>query len=302
MYLSIGGIEQWVQIGGELDRPILLYLHGGPGGSSRPAAAAWRSWEQYFRVVHWDQRGTGLTFKRNGDALTGSLTIDRMVRDGIELARFLKTRFSGSKIVLVGHSWGSILGIQMIRCWPELFAAYVGTGQVVNMRRNEQVNYAKQLTQAEAANNENALEALRALGPPPYAERGSIRVLREWADKLAPGYGDDVRPVPNPLPADFTTEDRNWLIRGFHFSGNELFGELGAIDLPSLGLEFDVPIFFFEGTADQQTPIELAEEYLGQIIAPKKAFVRFEGYHHFFVMNRPNEFLSALIRYVLPDL
>jgi pimeloyl-ACP methyl ester carboxylesterase len=233
------------------------------------------------------------------NTFTNFLTIARMVEDGIELVEFLRSRF-GAKVVGVGHSWGSVLGIHMIRQRPDLVAAYVGTGQVVNMRRNEDVNYTRQLAQAYAANNRSAVDALSALGPPPFAQRDGIRVLREWADKLAAGTGDDVRPRPSPLPADFSADDRDWLMRGFHFSGNQLFDKLSAVDLPLFGLDFQVPVFFFEGTDDQQTPVELAEEYFSKITAPVKAFVRFEGCHHFVVMNRPDDFLAELVRHVLP--
>ena len=82
MYVTIGGIEQWIRIGPTgPERPVLLYLHGGPGGTSVPAAAAWKAWEDHFTVVHWDQRGAGRTFARNGESGCGSLTIERMIQD-----------------------------------------------------------------------------------------------------------------------------------------------------------------------------------------------------------------------------
>ncbi|HEY1724783.1 MAG TPA: alpha/beta hydrolase [Steroidobacteraceae bacterium] len=88
--------------------------------------------------------------------------------------------------------------------------------------------------------------------------------------------------------------------QGAEFSRRQLLGELNEIDLPSLGTSFGVPIFFFEGTHDPQTPIELAEEYLASISAPHKGLVRFEGCHHFVVFNRPDLFLHALLAHVRP--
>jgi pimeloyl-ACP methyl ester carboxylesterase len=300
MYLSSGGIEQWVQFSGDNPgNPILLYLHGGPGGSSRPAAAAWKPWERHFRVVHWDQRGTGLTFKKHGEALAGTLTTERMVRDGIELVEYLRSRF-GAKLVLVGHSWGSVLGLHMIRRNPDLFAAYVGTGQVVNMRRKRESNYETALAQALASNNEEALAALREIGPPPFVRRESMSVLLQWADKLARGSGDEVRPHLRPIAPDFSAEDRDWLMRGASFSREQLEPELALVDLPSLGFDFSVPMFLFHGTDDSRTPLDQAEAYFSQIKAPYKEIVRFEGCHHFVVMNRPDDFLAALVRHVLP--
>lgn len=167
MYTSIGGIEQWIEIGSESsDNPVLLYLHGGPGGSSSLAASAFKPWERHFTFVHWDQRGAGRTFARNGETGCGKLTIERMIADAVEIAEFLVNRLGRKKIILLGHSWGSVLGIHLVKRRPELVAAFVGTGQVVNMRRNEECNYTRQLAQARDSGNAAALAALEDIGPP----------------------------------------------------------------------------------------------------------------------------------------
>jgi pimeloyl-ACP methyl ester carboxylesterase len=301
MYIPIGGIDQWIQIGKpEAEHPILLYLHGGPGGTSVPAAAAWKPWEDHFTVVHWDQRGAGRTFRRNGEIGCGPLTLDRMVGDGIEVAEFLIANTRKAKVLLVGHSWGSALAVHMLMRRPELFSAFVGTGQLVNMRRNEEYNYRRQLEQAERLGNQEAVQVLRGIGPPPFSDWSSLMTLREWADRLAEGDGDSVQPRPSPMAADFTPDEIPAMLKGAEFSRKELFEELKAIDLPSLGLTFDVPIFFFQGTCDQQTPMELAEQYFASVVAPHKEFVRFEGCHHFVVMNRPEAFLRELLMRVRP--
>jgi pimeloyl-ACP methyl ester carboxylesterase len=301
MYVPIGGIDQWIQIGyGRAGLPVLLYLHGGPGGTSVPAAAAWKPWEEHFAVVHWDQRGAGRTFRKNGEAGCGRLTVDRMVEDGIEVAEFLIGHLQQPKILLVGHSWGSALAVFMLKRRPELFSAFVGTGQLTNMRRNEEYNYRRQLQQAEQRGNQDALQALRTIGPPPYSEFSSLLTLRECTDRLTGGDGDPLQPRPTPIAADFTAEEVPALQQGAAYSRNELLEELNAIDLPSLGPAFAVPIFFFEGTHDQQTPIELAEEYFSTISAPSKGLVRFAGCHHFVVMNRPDLFLRELLTHVRP--
>jgi pimeloyl-ACP methyl ester carboxylesterase len=300
MYVPIGGIDQWIQFVDTPDHPVLLYLHGGPGGTSVPAAAAWKAWDEHFTVVHWDQRGAGRTFRKNGEAGCGPLTVDRMINDGVEVAEFLIATLHRPKVLLVGHSWGSALAVHMLKRRPELFSAFVGTGQVVNMRQNEEYNYRRQLEQAERAGNQEAVQVLRAIGPPPFSDRSSLKTLREWADRLAEGDGDSVQPRPSPRSADFTADEVPTMLKGAEFSRRELDQDLQAIDLPALGLTFDVPMFFFEGTCDQQTPMELAEQYFASIVAPHKEFVRFEGCHHFVVMNRPVDFLRELVLRVLP--
>lgn len=302
MYVPIGDIDQWIQFGGAPDAPILLYLHGGPGGTSVPVAAAWRPWEEHFTVVHWDQRGAGRTFARNGEAGCGRLSIRRMVADGLEVVEFLAAHLGRRKVVVVGHSWGSVLGIHMVRQRPELFAAYVGTGQLVNKRRNEELNYRRQLAQAQNCGNTEALAALRTIGPPPFSDRDALKVLRRWADVLADGDGDSVQPRPTPIAPDYSRDEVPDLMRGAEFSRRELYEELETVDLTSLGLTFDLPFFLFHGTCDQATPIEPAQEYWAAIEAPHKEFVRFEGCHHFVVFNRPRDFLGELVARVIPRL
>lgn len=302
MYISIGGIEQWIQMRGAPQAPILLYLHGGPGGTSVPAAEAWRPWEECFTVVHWDQRGAGRTFARNEESGCGRLTVNRMVADALEVLAWLTATLGRRKIVIIGHSWGAVLGVHLIRRRPDLVSAYVGTGLLVNERRNEELNYRRQMRQAQASGNEEALIALRAIGPPPFADRAALKILRQWADVLAEGDGDPVQPRPTPIAADYARDEVPALMRGAEFSRRELHDELEAVDLPSLGLTFDIPFFLFHGTCDQQTPIELAEEYFAAIEAPHKEFVRFEGCHHFVVMNRPHDILRELLARVVPYL
>ncbi len=295
MYTPIGGIEQWIQIDGDNpDNPVILFLHGGPGASTRMAAAAWKSWERYFTVVHWDQRGAGKTFERNGPEGCGQLTLERMIADGIEVAEFLRAHLRKDKIILLGHSWGSALGVHMVKRRPKLFAAFVGTGQLVNWPRNEAFNYARQLQWARAAGNDAALAALNEIGPPPHRDPNKLRVLREWADVLVPGKGDVVNPRP-PIPSgDFSAADRDALMKGFIFTVSQLYEELCAIDLPALGLDFEIPMFCIMGEYDQQTPMELAKDYFASITAPRKQFVQLYDCHHFVVMNRPDDFLRPL--------
>lgn len=303
MYVEIGGIEQWIEICGDnAANPVLLLLHGGPGGSTRMAAAAMKAWEDHFTVVHWDQRGAGRTLMRNGETGCGTLTIERMIADAVEIAEFLVTQLGTNKLVLLGHSWGSVLGTHVSKRRPDLVAAYVGTGQVVNMRRNEEINYRREAAQAHAASNSEAIAALNELGPPPYDDIGSIRVLREWADVLADGTGDDPHPRPPARPTNLTPDDVSALMAGFVFSGVQLFGELIDVDLAALGPDFQVPMFCFMGTHDQQTAIEPAEAWFDGINAPQKAFARLKGCHHFAVMNKPDAFLDLLLEHVLPVL
>ena len=301
MYVSIGGIEQWIRSGAAApDHPVLLYLHGGPGGAASPLSGAFRPWEAHFTVVLWDQRGAGRTFARNGAAGCGPLSLERMVCDGVEVCEYLIQQLGKPRILLVGHSWGAALGIHLLKRRPELFSAFVGTGQLVNMRLNEEYNYRRFLELAGRAENGEALEALRGIGAPPFAEPGALRTLREWSNRLAEGEGDGVQPRPAAPATDFRKEEVLAMMEGAEFSLRQLYADLTAIDLPSLGVTFPVPMFFFHGDCDQQTPVEIVEDYCNSIEAPHKELVRFPGCHHFVVMNRPNAFLDELLVRVRP--
>src|SRR5687767_1627950 len=128
-FVPLGGIEQFVTIrGDDRSNPVLLHIHGGPGWAFAAFTAEFAPYEADFTVVQWDQRGSGCTFGRHGEA-TPELTLDRLASDGIELAGHLRSRLGGPKIIVLGHSFGSIVAIEMVRRAPEQFVLYVGTAQ-----------------------------------------------------------------------------------------------------------------------------------------------------------------------------
>ena len=181
MYVNIGGIDQWIQIRGQdRNNPVLLCLHGGPGATWLPLTALFLPWEKEFTVVQWDQRGAGRTLAATGSAVADTMSIDRMAQDGIEVSEFLRSRLHQDKIILFGHSWGSILGIHMAMQRPDLFYAYVGTGQAADMQRSTQIGYAYILEKARAAGDKQALKELENIGPPPYDSMDKVEVHFKW--------------------------------------------------------------------------------------------------------------------------
>jgi proline iminopeptidase len=163
-FLTIGGIEQWVTIRGDDDRhPVLLLLHGGPGDVQSPFVSSYAPYEKDFVLVQWDQRGAGRTFAKNGAA---GLTRERLIADGIDLAERLHKRFFGAPLILLGHSWGSIIATGMAQQRPDLFAAYVGTGQAVSWADTVQFQFDFLKRRYLEKGDRARLAALEAIGKP----------------------------------------------------------------------------------------------------------------------------------------
>src|SRR5688500_17553678 len=130
-FVTIGGIEQWITIKGtNTDNPVVLFVHEGPGNAmSAYADSMYSGWENELTLVQWDQRGAGRTYGRSGAGIASTLTLERMTKDGIEVAEYLTRHLHEERIVLVGNSWGSLLGVNIVKKRPDLFHAYVGTAQ-----------------------------------------------------------------------------------------------------------------------------------------------------------------------------
>jgi pimeloyl-ACP methyl ester carboxylesterase len=307
LFVDIGGAQHWITLRGQ-DRanPVLLVLHGGPGSAIAGLAPAFVPWEREFTVVQWDQPGAGRTFRAANRTLPRDLSVEGLARDGIEVAEWLRARLGKDKIVLVGWSWGSILGVHMVKARPDLFAAYVGTGQVVAMQDGEALAYASVLAKARQRADDDAIGELEAIGAPPYTALTEIAVQRKWATQYEVGRGLEAAFVlpqlfaPRTTFADIYDLALATAASGEHFVGSTMTGPMTQIDLRLLGPEFSVPMFVVQGVEDDFTPAELSRAWLDTVSAPQKAFVPIEGAGHFALTEHREEFLRALRERVRP--
>jgi len=307
MYVPIGGINQWITIRGQnRDNPVVLFLHGGPGTPTNlldfPFATAWTP---AFTLVQWDQRGAGKTFGSGGTA-AAYMTIDRMAQDGIELARFLREHLHKDKIIIVGHSWGTILGIHMAKAHPDLFYAYVGAGQVVNAQENEALNYARVLDKAKALGDTKAVAELQASGPPPYPAMKALTTQRIWAQTYEHADSYETAGQASSLYAPgYSIVDLYHAIQSIRFTldtfiGPSMSGPVMKVDLNALGPDFAIPMFVFEGPDDYITSPDLAKAYVATLNAPQKEFVLLPAGGHFAVFTHSDEFLKEMNSRVRP--
>jgi pimeloyl-ACP methyl ester carboxylesterase len=302
-YVEVGGLQQWITIRGE-DRknPVLLFLHGGPGDATNPwGYAGFRTWLKRFTVVQWDQRGAGRTLGRSGPSVAPTITIERMAQDGIELSELLRTALQKDKIVLVGHSWGSILGVFMAKARPDIFYAFVGTGQVADPSRNYAVAYAGLVEKAERVGESRALRELKEVGPPPYSDGRGYAVQRKWSNLFegADFFLSSTFALAFAAPG-YSLRDINDWFEGQGLSAERLVPKTSVLEAKALGGEFALPVFVIQGADDFTTPTSLARSFVDSLQAPHKAFVAVEGGGHFAVFMKADAFLKELVARVLP--
>lgn len=301
--VTIGGIDQWISIKGE-DRsnPVLLVVHGGPGEAQWPQAEMYRPWEKQFTVVQWDQRGAGHTYGRYGKQ-TSEVTLDRIAKDGIELANYLCRTLGKKKIIVLGHSWGSIVGITMVQLRPELFAAYVGTGQVASWKASVNMQFELLLAKARRDGDEATVKQFEAIGrPDPTNAKQYLAFSKGLRAAMAPADQSWLQSLHTNAPALMASDPKDFqnLIDGMDFSAQHVLTDQMDTDLPTTANKIDIAFFVIQGQDDVVTPTKAAIDYFRQVKAPKKECILIPGAGHFAFMTAPSAFLAALTDKVRP--
>lgn len=283
-FVLINGIEQWVTIKGDVSKPIILFIHGGPGSTLSPYADhLYKSWEKDFVIVQWDQRGAGRTYGRNApDELTpeflhaNPLTLDQMTSDGIEVTKYLLQHLGKEKLILCGTSWGSALGVKIVTKQPELFYAYVGHSQIVNASIDTTF-YNKIFTMATSKADNAAIEMLTAIGKPPYARAKNYGQLFSIVKKYERA---NAIAAPEswfaPSPEYDNEKDSKNRSDGDDYSFVNYVGDskLGiaamnaTINLLKDNLDFRIPVYLIQGNEDILTPKETSKAYFDKLKAP----------------------------------
>lgn len=280
-FIKIGGIEQWVTVkGDDCANPIVLFVHGGPGNPlSVYSDALYGAWTKRFTLIHWDQRGAGMTYGRSKPAGDETLTVERLRDDGNEVARWAAQRYGQKKVIAWGSSWGSILAVHMIKARPELFHAYLGTSQVVGYRANQSVSYPKLLGLARAAGDGDAIAVLEGVGAPPWSDPRSFgkvrKIIRKYEAKVttpapAAWWTPSALYATPQAQADYEAGEDYSFIQFVGLRGDGMFS---TVDLPALGADFAVPVFLVEGEHDLLATPDVAQRWFDGIKAPGKGIV-----------------------------
>ncbi|MFZ7095125.1 alpha/beta fold hydrolase [Luteimonas dalianensis] len=306
----IGGIDQWISIRGQ-DRanPVILFVHGGPATPTIPSLWQFqRPLEDYFTMVNYDQRGAGKTYAANDpDAVSDTIHVQQFVADLIEVAEHTRDKLGKDKLVLMAHSWGTIPAMHAARQRPDLFHAYVGIGQVINVRDNERLSIAWGLEQARRHGNAEAVAEIESIMPYPGDEpitRERIVTARKWPQHY--GGMAAFRDETNlwfygaaRLSPDYDADDRAALNAGSLFTLGRVLDEFVQVDFNPVR-EFPVPVVMFMGRHDYTTPSQLTAEWLQRVEAPYKQAVWFERSAHMPPWEEPGRFLVSLLEHVRP--
>lgn len=315
MFVDINGVPQWITIrGSDRRNPILLFLHGGPGIGSAAMAPLFADWEKSFTVVQWDQPGGGATDLRNTGKDIGPMTVARFTQDGLAVVQYALGRLHQPKLVLMGNSWGTLIGLEMVRAQPDLFSAYVGTSQAVGDRGNR-LGWELAIAAARDRGDAKAVADLQRVGPPPYKTITDLLVRQTYV--FPPGL--PMTPEETAATADFTRLISAPPPPGAHYiapvpvpagynpgmvfvnTQMKIFDETWHWEARHLGPHFDVPFFIFQGGHDLNTPAQAAREYFDEIQAPHKAFEIVPGAGHNLIAFHA-ELLALLKKDVLPVL
>jgi len=307
---KIGDIEQGMIIRGRsLDNPVLLYLHGGPGTPTFVGgnAISLSHLEDYFIVVYWEQRGAGMSY--HSAEISRGVTVEQLVSDTVEVANYLRERFEQDTIFLMGHSWGSFLGMQTIAKHPEIFTAYLGIAQVVYGFESEVLAQTHILEASIENNDQRTFNRVSAhtLNSHEDITTSWLTLRSDSLNTLGNGVIHEQFSLFRLLIWPFFTAREYTLSDKFGF----MMGNLHALNSPAQATmvrtnlmeeitKIDVPIFIFHGIHDKQVSYELSRRYFDILGAPEKHFFTFYNSAHSPAMEEPKKFIEIIVRYVLP--
>ncbi len=289
--VKINGCQQKILVQSDnTDNPILLYLHGGPGSSIMLRSHVFsEKLKKHFILVNWDQRGTALSFHEGMD--TTKISESQIVDDAMELIKYLTTKFHQKKVFLIGHSFGSALGLQLIANYPEYFYAYIGVGQVAyDWDRSVAITYKWLHNELEKANDTVALKRIEADNFPyidlvtKYGGHHRLTIDLDSIVKTSPYYFDGY--------LELLSQGKAFSVKYMNRYPNQQETKNKSI------WEIDVPLYFFEGVNDHVIACapELVVEYCNKVKAPRKKVIWFKKSAHYMCVEEPDKFQKELIK------
>lgn len=293
-YLPVGRIKEYVMTFEQPDRPVIVYLHGGPGESVIPFAGFLASGIDFATVIFYDQRGTGRTQLKNNSS-SDSITFGALLTDLRCTISQIRKKYGVDKVILMGHSWGTVLGTQYALRYPEDLHCYIGVGQVVDFRDGERMclDITKERMGTPDEEDQRILDKLGSY--PDNLDRKNVLKMILTARTLERKYKtaantDGIREIMKES-GTFSWKDIPGMLS---LKKNiNLMRFLISYDI-SESTEYNVPVFYILGREDHQVPSQIASEYFERISAPDKKLFWIEDAGHLPNITKPAEFNEAL--------
>ncbi|MDH4263977.1 MAG: alpha/beta hydrolase [Spirochaetia bacterium] len=305
-YVQIGGQKQFMLIrGNDINNPVLLFLHGGPGSPETGLVRKYHGeLEKYFTLALWDQRGSGKSF--SSTVSPNTMNLEQFLNDTHEVTQYLKKRFNKNKIFMIGHSWGTYLAVQTAARYPEDYFAIVVAGLLVNTIQQEDISYQFLLQISKDLKNESAQKQLEKIGPPVngYYKNGKKGLITErkllnqmggsvFSKEIGPMYM-----LTMIFPKEYTLWDSFQYIRGINYSIDSFMPVYNHVDLFKEVPEIKIPIYILTGRHDLQTPFTLAEKYFEKLRSPEKRWIWFENSAHLQIFEESDKYIDLMVNTV----
>ena len=304
--VKLGGVEQWISVKGtKEENPILLVMHGGPGSTLMGTSYTYqRPWERYYTVVNWDQRCSGKTASISGSESPVELTSEMIISDALELTDYLRERYHKDKIIILGHSWGTLLGANLATRYPDKYYAYISVGTMVNTRDEIKLEVEYYRNKFTSEGNRKKLNALNALGDfwkDEVVEESKTlavnKILIEEGNSSARVKGIfsalKYEVLPRLRSTEYSFKD-NLNLFGFKAYPYVIEKEMPEFDAGKLGYEYMIPVYYVEGDKDLQTPYDLAKELYEKTIAPDKEFYTLKNCAHCWDLDAPEQMAEIM--------
>ncbi|MEH7385819.1 alpha/beta hydrolase [Bacillus sp. JJ1521] len=296
--IEINGTELEVMIRGvDRNNPIIIFVHGGPGCSEIPYVRKYQDLlEEHFTIVHYDQRGSGKSYQFFEDYST--ISSDQHVEDLLALTDYMKNEFSQEKVLLIGHSFGTYIGMKAASIAPEKYAAYIGIGQVSNSTNSEVDSLNYTISQAHQAGNQKDVDKLKLLEN--SIKKGEAHTPRDLVRK----YGGASRLINDNMDyytgflmnPEYNLLDVIRYIKGISATQSILLSEEREHDITTIVSSLDIPFYFVMGKYDYMTSTNSAKAYYDTVMAPNKDFVIFEKSAHYPQFEEKIAFADWLIQ------
>lgn len=297
--INVNGRQEWVSIRSQnRHNPVLLFLSGGPGGSQLVTARHYfTDLEKDYTVVTWEQPGAGKSY---WTIKPEAITLNTYLDDGEAIVRYLTGEFHQDRIWMMGESWGSALGLMMIKDHPELYRGFIGTGQMVSFLDTEIIDYNLAISDLRSIGDHATADRLVAQGPPPYTSGVAFKSNAY----LSPLYETMARtgklnPAPfstmeGPFGVEYGLVDKFAWFWGIYRTFDVFYPDLYSVDLRKTATDLQVPVYIFHGAYDFNAPKVLVEDYYKQLKAPHKELIYFAHSGHNPWQTENQRFLSEL--------